>query len=85
MKSKGIETRVSTAQLVWNTKESRFSTEASSLGWPAGYWPTSVEVVSHVTGTVKTFYRVGPDVDGEGDLVAVRYEAHNLALVIFND
>lgn len=67
-------------------RQSTLTATASDLGWTAGNWPPYIEVRSAKTGDVLRFNPIEPEMDKQGELMAVRYRSDTGLLVrVFND
>ena len=66
------------------TTNDPYTTEASTLGWRPGQWPTAAFFVTPAARG--RFERTSARRDADGDLVYVRYVAANgVNVVVYND
>jgi hypothetical protein len=61
-----------------------FVTGSSDLGWPPGWWPEKVEIL---TDGMKKVVLVGVETirDAGGEFAGVRYAAAHMSLTVWND
>lgn len=69
--------------LTWDAAAKAFSGEASNLGLGAGCFPPSITVKGKASS--KVFRIDGPELDGGGELAAMRYKCDDMVLRLFND
>lgn len=74
-----------TSQFAYDAQASLFTAIASDLGWPPGYFPTSIILQSDKTGVMKTFLQVYRE-DSDGQHVDyVCKDCPAMKMRIFND
>lgn len=69
--------------LTWDAAARAFSGEASDLGLGAGCFPPSITVKGKASN--KVFRIDGPELDGGGELAAMRYKCDDMVLRLFNN
>lgn len=74
-----------TSQFAYTSRASQFTAIASDLGWPPGYFPTSIILQSDRTGVMKTFLQVHQENTDRQQVDYVCKDCPAMKMRIFND
>ena len=72
------------SKLGFNADSQQFTGFASDLGWPPGYFPTSITIQSDKTGVMKTFLQL-PAEDYDGEFVEYAGKDCQMSIRIYTD
>jgi len=72
------------SKLGYNADAQQFTGFASDLGWPPGYFPTSITIQSDKTGVMKTFLQL-PAEDYDGEFIEYAGKDCQMSIRIYND
>ena len=72
------------SKLSYSADAQQFTGFASDLGWPPGYFPTSITIQSDKTGVMKTFLQL-PAEDYDGEFVEYAGKDCQMSIRIYND